>query len=173
MNASTSPRLDVIQRWMQSVIVHSEGVEAGIESAAAQGMIAVRPGQIEELICRSRGQSSIERLEVYSNAYRARLLEVLIGEYPALVEALGEEAFVGLASGYLDVLTKRGNTRIMNGFKINECLAVGSCIAKRFWHGYDTVYEKNVLYVNGARGITYHIYGVPSSLNVEHMIEES
>ena len=103
MNASTSPRLDVIQRWMQSVIVHSEGVEAGIESAAAQGMIAVRPGQIEELICRSRGQSSIERLEVYSNAYRARLLEVLIGEYPALVEALGEEAFVGLASGYLDV----------------------------------------------------------------------
>ena len=96
------PNLDVIQRWMQSVIVHADGVEAGIESDSAQDEVSLSTARIEEVICRSRSQTSIERLEVYANAYKARLLEVLIGEYPALVHALGEEAFVGLASGYLE-----------------------------------------------------------------------
>ncbi len=102
MPPSASPNLDVIQRWMQSVIVHADGVEAGIESAGAQHEVAVTISRIEEMICRSRAQTSVERLEVYANAYKARLLEVLIGEYPALVHALGEEVFVGLASGYLE-----------------------------------------------------------------------
>jgi hypothetical protein len=95
--------LDVIQRWMQSVIVHPEGVTAGIQSASRAGEIEQGADRVDELICRSRAQTSIERLEVYSNAYKARLIEVLIGEYPAFVHALGEEAFVGLASGYLEV----------------------------------------------------------------------
>ncbi|MDB5346210.1 MAG: hypothetical protein JWP89_4587 [Schlesneria sp.] len=95
--------LDVIQRWMQSVIVHPAGVAAGIDSASHTGEIEQGADRVDELICRSRAQTSIERLEVYSNAYKARLIEVLIGEYPAFVHALGEEAFVGLASGYLEV----------------------------------------------------------------------
>jgi hypothetical protein len=95
--------LDVIQRWMQSVIVHPAGVAAGIKSASQTSEIEQGADRLEELICRSRAQTSIERLEVYSNAYKARLIDVLIGDYPAFVHALGEEAFVGLASGYLEV----------------------------------------------------------------------
>ncbi|HEY4259223.1 MAG TPA: DNA-binding domain-containing protein [Schlesneria sp.] len=98
-----SQPLDVIQRWMQSVIVHPGGVAAGIDSASHTGEIKQGADCVEELICRSRAQTSIERLEVYSNAYKARLIEVLIGEYPAFVHALGEDAFIGLASGYLEV----------------------------------------------------------------------
>lgn len=94
--------LDVIQRWMQSVIVHPEGVTAGLESASRAGEVEQGADRVEELIGRSRAQTSIERLQVYSNAYRARLVEVLIGEYPAFVHALDEEAFVGLAAGYLE-----------------------------------------------------------------------
>ncbi len=95
--------LDVIQRWMQSVIVHPAGVTAGIKTASHAGEVQQGADRVEELICRSRAQTSIERLEVYSNAYKARLIEVLIGEYPAFVHALGEDAFVGLAAGYLEV----------------------------------------------------------------------
>lgn len=97
-----SPRLDVIQRWMQSVIVHPGGVESGIESTSAQQEADLTVDRIEEMICRSHSQTSIQRLEVYSNAYKARLLEVLIGDYPALVHAIGEEVFIGLASAYLE-----------------------------------------------------------------------
>lgn len=97
-----SPRLDVIQRWMQSVIVHPGGVETGIESTSAQQEADLTVDRVEEMICPSRAQTSIERLEIYSNAYKARLLEVLTGDYPALVHAIGEEAFLGLASGYLE-----------------------------------------------------------------------
>lgn len=94
--------LDVIQRWLQSVIVHPGGVEAGIDAACRRGDVEQGVQRIEELIGRSQSQTSIARLEVYSNAYQARLIEVLLGEYPALVHALGEEAFVGLASVYLE-----------------------------------------------------------------------
>lgn len=102
MDDRNPPPLDVIQRWMQSVIVHPAGVTAGIESASRVGEVRQGPDRVDELICRSVAQTSIERLQVYSNAYKARLIEVLIGEYPAFVHALGEEAFVGLASGYLE-----------------------------------------------------------------------
>lgn len=102
MRLPENPRLDVIQRWMQAVIVHPHGVAAGIESEAAQSEVALTVDCVSEVIGRSTSQTSIERLEVYANAYRARLLEVLIGEYPALIHAIGEEVFVELANGYLE-----------------------------------------------------------------------
>lgn len=92
---------DAIQRWMQAVIVHVDGVAAGMESSSAQAAIPVSPADIERLICRSHAQTSIERLSVYSNAYWARLLDVLSGDYPALAHALGADVFAGMSSAYL------------------------------------------------------------------------
>lgn len=102
MADSKPVNLDVIQRWLQSVIVHPGGVKAGIDAAYQRGDVEHDVQNIEQLIGRSQSQTSIARLEVYSNAYKGRLIEVLLGEYPALVHALGEEAFVGLASLYLE-----------------------------------------------------------------------
>lgn len=102
MNSRENPTdLTSIQRWMQSVIMHPEGVEAGIDAPASRNLIDVATGQVERVICRSAAQSSIERLNVYANAYYARLLEVLASEYPALVHALGAELFQEFALGYL------------------------------------------------------------------------
>lgn len=95
------PGLEAVQRWMQSVIVHVDGVAAGIESSAAQAAIRTAPAEIEQLICRSQAQTSLERLSVYSNAYWARLLEVLTGDYPALAHALGDDVFIGMGHAYL------------------------------------------------------------------------
>jgi hypothetical protein len=94
--------LAATQRWLQSVIVHPDGVEAGIRSDAARRECNLTTDRVDEMITRSQAQSSIERLAVYSNAYKSRLLEVMIGEFPALVHAVGEEVFIDLANGYLE-----------------------------------------------------------------------
>lgn len=96
------PGLPAIQQWLQAVIVHPGGVAAGVESTQAQEQIPLGGNRIEDVICRSQAQDSFERLAVYSHAYKARLLEVLVGDYPALVHAVGEEAFAGLANAYLE-----------------------------------------------------------------------
>lgn len=93
--------LDQVQRWMQAVITHPDGVAAGIRSETAQQHIDVQPEQVDQVVCRSRNQTSIERLHVYAGAYYARLLECLRGEFPALAHALGQETFDGFAFGYL------------------------------------------------------------------------
>lgn len=93
--------LTSIQRWMQSVIMHPDGVAAGIDAPASRESIDIAAGQVERVICRSASQSSIERLNVYAQAYYARLLEVLASEYSALVYALGAELFQEFAFGYL------------------------------------------------------------------------
>jgi hypothetical protein len=94
-------RLDQIQRWLQVVIMHPDGVEAGIDSDAATSEIELTAGQVDGFIQPSSRRTSIERLEVYGHAYYARLIECLRDEFPALVHAVGQEVFDGLAFGYL------------------------------------------------------------------------
>jgi Putative DNA-binding domain len=98
---SQIPRLEQIQRWLQAVIMHPDGVEAGIESAEARGEIDVTADRVEQIVDPSKRRTSIERIEVYANAYYARLLECLRDEFPALLHAVGEEVFDGLSFGYL------------------------------------------------------------------------
>jgi hypothetical protein len=94
-------QLAQIQRWLQAVITHPDGVEAGLSSPSARAEIDVSPDRVEDVIEPSQRRTSIERLEVYANAYYARLLECLRDEFPALLHAAGEEVFDGLAFGYL------------------------------------------------------------------------
>jgi hypothetical protein len=98
---SQLPRLEQIQRWLQAVIMHPDGVEAGIDSAEARGEIDVTAEHVEQVVDPSKRRTSIERIEVYANAYYARLLECLRDEFPALLHAVGEEVFDGLSFGYL------------------------------------------------------------------------
>ena len=70
--------------------------------------------------------------------------------------------FFEAATGYLDVLTKKGNTRIMSGFKSDECLAVGLRVGKIFRNGDELATKKNTIYgFGGTRVITHHIFGIP------------
>ncbi len=94
-------RLDQIQRWMQSVIMHADGIVPGIESPQARAEIDVVPDDIEAVITRSKALTSVERLGVYGNAYFARLLECMRESFPCLVHALGDETFDEFAFGYL------------------------------------------------------------------------
>jgi hypothetical protein len=103
-------QLAQIQRWLQAVITHPDGVESGLASPEARAEIDVSPDQVADVVDPSKRRTSIERLEVYANAYYARLLECLRDEFPALHHAVGEEIFDGLAFGYLQAYPSHSYT---------------------------------------------------------------
>lgn len=98
-NDSSSPSLDALQRWFQATVTHPGGVAAGAQSEAA--VAAFANGAVDEIACDSPRQTAEQRLAVYAHAYWARLLECLREEFPVLRITVGEEAFDGLAVGYL------------------------------------------------------------------------
>jgi len=121
MNTPNHP-LNQVQRWMQTVVTHPDGVERGIDSAEARQHIDVTTGSVEEVIPRSISLSSIERLQIYGNAYYARLLECLRDEYPALAYAVGESAFAAFAFGYLQRYPSQSYTLAKLGVKFPQYL---------------------------------------------------
>ena len=93
--------LSQLQHWMQSVITHFGGIEAGIESDDARQVMDVTTGDVEQVVNRSQACTSVDRLRVYGNAYYARLVECLRESFPCMVFAIGEETFDQFAFGYL------------------------------------------------------------------------
>ena len=102
--------LTQLQRWFQAVVTHAEGVESGASSEEAQRLIGLAPGHLEQVITRSRTLSAAERLAIYANAYHSRLLECLGEVFPMLKRTLREDAFEGLAFGYLHEYPSRSYT---------------------------------------------------------------
>lgn len=98
---SRHPSLPAIQRWMQAVIMHPDGVEIGLTSDEARAHVAIEPDECESVIARSRNLTSVERLAIYHNAYFARLLECMRSIYPMVARTIGDDAFDALAVGYL------------------------------------------------------------------------
>jgi hypothetical protein len=93
--------LNAVQRWMQAVIVHPQGVSAGLAAEDAQQHLQLPPPDVSQLIPSSPSQSSIERLAVYANAYYARLIECLESEFPVFRQTVGEETFAEFAADYV------------------------------------------------------------------------
>lgn len=93
--------LPVLQKWMQSVIMHVDGVVEGIHSSEAQQQIAVDASQIESVVTPSKRRTSVQRLEVYAHAYYARLVECLKSIYPLFAKTVGDELFDQFAIAYL------------------------------------------------------------------------
>ncbi|MBI1349360.1 hypothetical protein GC163_24090 [bacterium] len=104
------PTLAVLQTWMQAVIQHPAGVAAGLESPMAQACIPVGIETLNQILPATSKQSSQERLQIYAQAYFARLLEVLQAEYPTLRHYMGDELFTSFASSYLQQRPSRSYT---------------------------------------------------------------
>jgi hypothetical protein len=103
MNVHESPfdELDALQLWMQTVITHPAGVKAALASKNANQIFDIREAEIERVIQASETLGAIQRLEIYANAYFARLSSCLRDEFPAFANAVGDKAFQGFASEYL------------------------------------------------------------------------
>jgi len=90
--------LAALERWMQALLTHPQGLEAGLASEAAR---AERVGTLEDVFLPSRELAVAERVGVYADMYFARLIEVLEEEFPGLVAWLGHERAHGLLRAYI------------------------------------------------------------------------
>ncbi|MDB5389931.1 MAG: hypothetical protein JWM11_5577 [Planctomycetaceae bacterium] len=98
---------------MQSVLQHPAGTDA----------LSTGPQQISGIIDASSKQSSEERLQVYCNAYFARLLDCLREEFGTLTRFLGQEVFDELAVTYLNQYPSRSYTLSQLGADFPRFLA--------------------------------------------------
>jgi hypothetical protein len=90
---SDGPRLETLERWMQAVVMHPEGAEAGLRSRPARRLLASAARAPSAIVLPSKQLSSVERLGIYAHMYYARLIEVMEGEYPTLRQVLGPREF--------------------------------------------------------------------------------
>ena len=117
------PDLARLQRWMQTVVAHPDGIAEGIDSDEARDDIDVDSQQVASVIRRSNRMTAIERLEVYAGAYYTRLLECLEAEFPAVAHAVGREAFDQLGFLYLQQYPSTSYTLASLGETFPEYLA--------------------------------------------------
>ena len=93
--------LNEIQQWFQRVISSPDGTKLALASHALSSGETVSAEKLERVILRSESMTSLDRLQIYSRAYFLRLIECLRAEFPAVRQAIGDEAFDGLGIGYL------------------------------------------------------------------------
>lgn len=97
----TTPRLRALQEWLSQVVQHPRAADAAIRAAAPRSIFpaaAVRAGQV---VRPNDRMSPTDRLQVYSGAYLARLVEVMATDYPAVQHLVGERTFGELVAGYV------------------------------------------------------------------------
>lgn len=102
MTIPQKPSLESTQRWLQSVITHPQGVEAGLSSEATRTHLDVAPSDVQSVVERSVNQNCVERLGIYATAYHARLIECLEAEFPVFRQTVGDETFADFAVEYLE-----------------------------------------------------------------------
>ena len=91
-----APGLAQLQRWLQHVVTHPGSTSDGVRTASMSC-----PSDVESIVRPSSRMSALERLGVYQDAYRARLLECLADDYPAVRNMLGRERFAALCRRYV------------------------------------------------------------------------
>ncbi len=101
MKAGGEASLDTLERWMQAVVMHPEGAEAGLRSRLAKRLLPGAAVDLASVVQPSKQLSAGERIGIYAHMYHARLLEVLEGEYPTLRQVLGAEAFEAACRGFI------------------------------------------------------------------------
>lgn len=93
MSDTTAPPLETLERWMLETVTHPQGAACGIRSGPARRLLPAAAGNPETVVLPSRSLSAIERLDIYAYMYYARLLEVLVAEYPTTRQILGAGVF--------------------------------------------------------------------------------
>jgi hypothetical protein len=90
-----------LQEWFARAVMHPVSVRAGVAEQHEIDGEPVGASDIERLVLPSSRLSGVERMEIYHDAYRARLVECLADDYPALRHATGEARFESLCHAYM------------------------------------------------------------------------
>ena len=98
----TTAPLHLLQRWFVSVVTHDGPLEEALAAAELGPALGVTCGaELSRVLTAGSRLGPLERMAVYHGGYRARLVECLADDYPAVVHALGEDAFGDVASSYI------------------------------------------------------------------------
>jgi len=100
--APVAAALRPLQEWMAAAIMDPFGVSHSVREKLSLGAEPIGIDDVERVVLPSRELSGIERLDIYRQAYRARLVECLADDYPVLQHALGETSFESLCHAYID-----------------------------------------------------------------------
>jgi hypothetical protein len=100
--------LERLQRWMQSVIVHPGTVEQAVADGPATDEVSA--DRVGDVILPSARLTPLERLEIYHAMYPLRMEEALASDYPGLKHFLGDDAFLRLATQYVQAHPSRSFT---------------------------------------------------------------
>jgi hypothetical protein len=90
-----------LQEWFARAVMHPVSVRAGVAEQRAIGGEPLGASDVERLVRPSSRLSGLERMEIYYDAYHARLVECLADDYPALRHAVGEARFESLCHAYM------------------------------------------------------------------------
>jgi hypothetical protein len=106
MNAYKLPSLRELQLWMRWIITDPRGITEALSQPRptfSDPMHRCTEPKVSCLYCiREEGAlSRAERVEIYSQAYLARIVDALKGDFPTLYRSLGEEAFPSVMASYL------------------------------------------------------------------------
>jgi hypothetical protein len=105
--------LAALERWMQAVVMHPEGAEAGLRSQPARRLLPEAARDPSGVVLPSKQLSAVERLEIYAHMYFARLVEVMEAEYPSVRQLLGPHAFAAACRRF--VAKHPSRSRMLNG----------------------------------------------------------
>ncbi len=102
MRDADAPELATLERWMQAVVMHTHGAEAGVRSAAARRLLPGATLDLRGVVLPSSALTPIERLDIYAHMYYMRLIEILQQEYPTTLQILGRETFVRVCRRFIE-----------------------------------------------------------------------
>ena len=118
-----SANLDTLERWMQAVVMHPEGAEAGMKARPARALLAEAARDPATVVLPSKRLTSVERLEIYAYMYYARLVEVMEAEFPSLRQILGAQEFAAVCRRYIAKFPSRTRTLNSMSAKFPDFLA--------------------------------------------------
>jgi hypothetical protein len=91
-----------LQEWFAATILDPRGSSASVRDDVATRQAGLFELHVERLVRPSATLSGAERLDIYRQAYRSRLIECLADDYPAVRHALGEKDFDDACRSFID-----------------------------------------------------------------------
>src|SRR5450631_2447280 len=83
------------QQLFWRLITAPEGVDDGLRR------LDMKSDELARVVAGDDRLDPVQRLDIYANMYFWRLLEILRGDYSALVASVGDDAFHNLVTDYL------------------------------------------------------------------------
>jgi hypothetical protein len=96
-----APSLRELQRQLLDLIRAAEGVDQGLAVLGLDG------DDLAHVVAGDDRLSAIGRVAIYNDMYFFRLLDVLRGAFPKMLQVLGDDRFAALATDYLEAHPSR------------------------------------------------------------------